>query len=308
MITGRITSTKTKPSNNATSWDNALRAWRAEQAAAGIAAGTTRLRAYYLRRWARVCRRPEQATRAGVLDFLGQPSWAPNTRKSARDALVSFYTWMHDEGRLPPQPGGGAAENPVARVPRVHVPIGEPRPASDEAINAGLQRATARVWLMIMLGAVGGLRRAEIAKVHRRDLDGLRLHVRGKGRRDRTIDLPEIIASLIRQADGYVFPNTDIRHPRFLGQPLSADYVGKLISQLLPDGVTPHQLRHAAATHLHELGVPLEEIQIFLGHTMINTTMIYVKVRPKHTAAATDRAAARFTGPRQVIDGERLAS
>ncbi|HST80170.1 MAG TPA: site-specific integrase, partial [Kineosporiaceae bacterium] len=292
MITGSNTTT---PGVNLT-WDIALRNWRTEQAAAGIAATTVRLWAYYLTRWARTCKRPAAATRAGILEFLARPSWAPNTRKSARSALISFYAWMWTEGLLPPNPDGTAAANPAGRLPAVHAPVGQPRPASDEAIAVGLAGASARVWLMIMLGAVGGLRRAEISRVHRDDLDGLRLRVHGKGGKTRTIDLPEVIAARIREADGWVFANTDVRHPTYIGQPLTADYVGTLISRVLPKGVTPHQLRHAAASHLYALGVPMEEIQIFLGHAMINTTMIYTLVRPKHTAAATDRAAARFTG------------
>ncbi|HSU37666.1 MAG TPA: site-specific integrase, partial [Propionibacteriaceae bacterium] len=283
MITGRTTPTQ----GTVLTWDIALSNWRTEQAAAGIAAGTIRLWTYYLRRWARTCKRPERATRKEILSFLARPTWKPNTRKSARSALVCFYGWMWAEQLLPPTPDGRAGENPAGRLPAVHAPLGQPRPASDEAISAALVSATARVWLMIMLGAVGGLRRAEIARVHRDDLDGLRLRVLGKGGKTRVIDLPEVIASKIRECDGWVFPNADIRHPTLIGQPLSADYVGKLISAVLPKGVTPHQLRHAAASQLWALGVPIEEIQVFLGHAMISTTMIYTKIWPRYTAAAT---------------------
>lgn len=43
----------------------------------------------------------------------------------------------------------------------------------------------------------------------------------------------------------------------------------------LPAWVTPHKLRHTAATRLLRGGVPPEQIQILLGHESITTTMIY---------------------------------
>lgn len=39
--------------------------------------------------------------------------------------------------------------------------------------------------------------------------------------------------------------------------------------------VTPHTLRHSVATTLLEHGMPLEQIQQFLGHAQLDTTQIY---------------------------------
>ena len=39
--------------------------------------------------------------------------------------------------------------------------------------------------------------------------------------------------------------------------------------------VTPHTLRHSVATTLLEHGMPLEQIQQFLGHAHLDTTQIY---------------------------------
>ena len=41
--------------------------------------------------------------------------------------------------------------------------------------------------------------------------------------------------------------------------------------------VHPHLLRHSVATTLLERGMPLEQIQQFLGHARLETTQIYAE-------------------------------
>ena len=41
--------------------------------------------------------------------------------------------------------------------------------------------------------------------------------------------------------------------------------------------VYPHLLRHSVATTLLERGMPLEQIQKFLGHAKLETTQIYAE-------------------------------
>jgi len=51
--------------------------------------------------------------------------------------------------------------------------------------------------------------------------------------------------------------------------------------------VSPHMLRHSAAVHMAEDGVPMEEIAQYLGHSNVNVTRrIYARFSPDHLRGA----------------------
>ncbi len=144
---------------------------------------------------------------------------------------------------------------------------------------------------MIELMYSSGLRVTELvtlpyASVH---VEGGFLRVRGKGGKERLIPMGEEAVARIVRYDRMVRrgQDPDLREPALflsrLGGPMTRqNFWERLTNYARRAGVharvTPHQLRHAFATHLLEHGADLRLVQAMLGHADISTTQIYTHV------------------------------
>jgi integrase/recombinase XerD len=150
------------------------------------------------------------------------------------------------------------------------------------------QRVAVYFWTVYSMG----LRLEEGLNLQVGDIDAARglVHVhRGKGAKDRYVPLPSSTLQLLRQNW------TTHRHPRLLfpadgrkhigmstaTTPMSATAVQGAMKQITTHinfgkKVSIHTLRHSYATHLLEAGVSLRVIQQYLGHSSLQTTMVYL--------------------------------
>lgn len=246
-------------------WNAALDEYATAQRAAGRSPGTVKLHRHYLRNLAELGRSPWSLTRQQLLRFLAHDGWAPETRKSARAAVCGFYRWAHGAGYL--------ADDIAATLPAVRVPPALPRPTPELIVQQLVRHHDPRLALMAMLAAYAGLRCAEIARVHGRELVGDVLTVHGKGGKVRAVPIVNrrLLAQLqaLHTADVYAFPNGRGGH-------LTPGHVSRLLSRALPDGWTAHTLRHRMATTAYAGTRDLLAVGAVLGHSRPETTQRYV--------------------------------
>ncbi|WP_022865529.1 tyrosine-type recombinase/integrase [Varibaculum cambriense] len=249
----------------------------------GRPATTRDLRFRWVRRFARwVDMPPWQVDLGAAVAWSAAHDWAPNTRRSAHQAVKAFYSWAVLAGRI--------QVSPVADLPAGKKFKAIKRPATLAEVEQAQAVACERVGLMIRLASEAGLRRGEVARVHARDITadllGASLIVHGKGGKDRQVPISDSLAAAIRGAarGGYLFPGADAGH-------LAPATVGALVSRVLPVGVSMHDLRRGFATRAYQATGDLLSVQELLGHASPETTLAYVTVAPARLRAAVMAAA-----------------
>ncbi len=103
---------------------------------------------------------------------------------------------------------------------------------------------------------------------------------KGKGGKSRYVPiLPELAQELQTHLNGrqvgYIFESN--RHTKFTPRRIQQIVKETAERAGITKKVHPHLLRHTVATFLLEKGMPLEQIQKFLGHSKIETTQIYAE-------------------------------
>lgn len=220
---------------------------------------------------------------ANTLDlarWLGRNDLAAVTRSVYHSILSAFYRWAVLNGHR--------ADNPMTPIKAARRPKRHPRPIAPNQFEALLANADREMLAMLLLAGYAGLRVAEIARFHGRDIDvhtGM-LEVRGKGGATLSIPAhPALIAHAALMPTGYWFPSQRAKH--LGGQCVSE----RLRLYMLRNGVnaTPHALRHTFATGLLESGADLRVVQELMRHATLSTTAIYTAITDQRKREAIER-------------------
>ncbi len=141
------------------------------------------------------------------------------------------------------------------------------------------------------------IRRAELCRLKVQDIDSQRMMIRinqGKGGRDREVPLSPKLLETLRVYFRWMRPTTFLFPGTVKGVradvPITPNVVWLACRQAAQKaGITkhlsPHSLRHSCASHLLEAGADLRTIQILLGHSRLEHTLVYLHLSPKHLQA-----------------------
>jgi site-specific recombinase XerD len=234
-------------------------------------------------------------------------------------AIRSFHRWAARTELAPGDPWGAIATPRLPRrLPRVlevdqierllaviDEDLAAAGTASDPRAATSLALAL-RDRALVETAYAAGLRISELAAAQLGSLDLQRgeLRVYGKGRKER-------IGLLGRPARTAIAAYLEDGRPVLLAR-RGADHAGQPPAELflnhrgdplgvrglryrldllcrragLPEGVSPHTLRHSFATHLLDGGADLRIVQELLGHESLATTQVYTHVSPTRLRSA----------------------
>jgi site-specific recombinase XerD len=253
-------------------------------------------------------------------DFRQHVLWTPgpkgalysqNSLFQAQRMVRAFLSWLHAHDLiLEDLTAGWILRRPPQTARNVPTVEGISRLLLAPSANhrTGL-RARAVVELLYGTGV-------RLAECHALDLDSLdlessRLHVRGKGGKERALP----IGGHLRQSLRRYLEVRDLFKPAVDQRALLLNTNGgRLCKQSIRQTIWnacetaglprfgPHTLRHAFAIHLMEAGAELPYIQALLGHENLDTTAIYTQVRPLELLSEYRRTHPRAS--RSEPDGE----
>lgn len=215
-------------------------------------------------------------------------------------------------------PRGPRVNSPRRSVPLLRTPQTLPRLAPVAQVQRFLASlCTYRDKAMILLMALGGLRKSEVLGLELGDLDPVRGTVlvrQGKGGHQRVCCVARLFFTVAEHYRTAERPQTDsptlfvvLKGPR-RGEPLSVSGLNTIIAHhrrlvQTPD-VTCHRLRHTCLTLLREAGMSLEALQQQAGHQNINSTRVYIHLSNQALREEYFRVADRLFAPasREVHD------
>lgn len=171
-------------------------------------------------------------------------------------------------------------ENPADEMSMPRVPKGRPHPTSTDDLRLIFSCTLGALRMAYVLAAFAGLRRGEICRLQRADLDldeeyGATALVHGKGRKERVVPLLQPVVVELR---AYGLPRTGwvVKHNgrRYDPEKLSIDSHYHLRG--LGVETTLHSMRGAFATRAAQVTRDPLFVRDLLGHESVTTTEAYV--------------------------------
>jgi site-specific recombinase XerD len=133
-------------------------------------------------------------------------------------------------------------------------------------------------------------------------------YLHGKGRKTRTVPLMDKTVQHCKRYLEKYHPNIEKHNEEQLfytiihgeRQKMSADTVASFFAKYgtmaritcpeVPEHIHPHVMRHTRAMHLYRAGMPIELLSQYLGHSQVETTMIYAYADTEMKRAAIQKA------------------
>ena len=214
---------------------------------------------------------PSLSLKTAVEQFLSQFSKL-STKKRKFESIKAYARWKEIGEVLAIKMKWGRE----MLLPRV-LNIKELSEFEREAKIYSAERGDPFILAAIMLMSTLGLRAGEVLNLRVKDIDlkGMTIRIRGKGKKDAVLPLPSKLKQILRrviQLKRDAGPETLLFHFSYWTLNRRVKEIGERVGR---QDITPHTLRHTAATGMLRKGINLRVVQKVLRHASIATTQKY---------------------------------
>ena len=239
-----------------------------------------------------------------ALDYIGKPeseitymdlvNWKntfinlkPNSQNIRISAIKNYFAFLKKSKVIEENPADGLEKQKIRDCDVKQKPYIEAHYLRDMVDNA----RTIRDKAIILLFATTGLRVSELTNLtveqymNLGGLDGRELAIVGKGNKVRRVYINDEVKEMI---DNYLNTRPKSNYNNlflsYYGGPIHSNNLSQTLKNVAKKAGYPmwkdicnHALRSAFATTKAEQGTPLTTIQASMGHSKLETTLIYIK-------------------------------
>ncbi len=249
----------------------------------GLSENTLEQYSFVLKYFAYMIHKPmEEITDSDVLLFLEhfekQRNCGKRRKNNVRIILNGFFNYLHSTGKI--------RVNPMATIERIKIPIRERKYLNNlEVIKMRNACKNIKEKAMFEFFLSTGCRVSEVVNCNIQDINFEQCEVKiiGKGNKERTVFLNANAKYTLIE---YLKSRKDNNSALFVSSKKPYNPMGKtgieaviknIGKRCLDRPIFCHLLRHTCATILVQHGMPIEQVGNILGHSSLDTTMIYAK-------------------------------
>ena len=242
--------------------------------------------------------------------MIDYPDVSKVTINNDRRNFSSFFTWLMDEGYL-------RNGNPMKAMKKIKVDKVIKEPIPDDQIEVmrdklaekkSANEVGTKMWMKVVRDQAifeflltTGCRIGELTTAKLKDLDLERKEIKvfGKGAKERVCYLNTLSVLRMQQwldarkniENEYIFVAVDKTKGKHQRLKISGVEIAirRLGRECGFENIHPHRFRRTAATTALRKGMPIEQVQLMLGHEQIDTTMIYAKTDTKNVKYSHDK-------------------
>ncbi len=209
------------------------------------------------------------------------------TIDNIRRILSTFFSWLEDENYI--------LKSPIRRIHKIKSTTIVKEIYSDESLEKMRDNCSnLRDLALVDILASTGMRVGELVLLNKTDVDFVEREckVLGKGNKERIVYFDARTKIHLQE---YLSSRSDKNEALFVGlnAPFNRISIGAVELRIRKLGLKveiikshPHKFRRTLATKAIDKGMPIEQLQVLLGHKRIDTTLQYAMVNQANVKAS----------------------